>query len=59
MAMVQLKGLRIQQRSVERLDCIKGCLDYLGRDISFPWLYGGTGHAFIVSSQNLGGTPSS
>jgi hypothetical protein len=49
MAIVQLEGLRIQQRSVERLGCIKGCLDYLGRDISFPWLYGGTGHAFIIS----------
>jgi hypothetical protein len=49
MAVVQLKGLRIHQRLVERLGCIKGCLDYLGRDISLPWLYGGTGHAFIIS----------
>ena len=49
MAIVQLEGLRIQKRSVERLGCIKGCLDYLGRDTSLPWLYGGTGHAFIIS----------
>ena len=47
--MKELHGLRIQQRSVERLGCIKGCLEYLGSDISFPWLYGGTGHAFIIS----------
>jgi hypothetical protein len=45
----ELSGLRIRQRSVERLGCIKGCLEYLGRDVSLPWLYGGTGHAFIIS----------
>jgi hypothetical protein len=49
MAIVQLDGLRINQRIVERLGCIKGCLDYLGRDLSLPWLYGCTGHAFIIS----------
>jgi hypothetical protein len=47
--MRELEGLRIRKRSVERLGCIKGCLEYLGSDISFPWLYGGTGHAFIIS----------
>ena len=47
--MKQLSNLHIRQRSVERLGCIKGCLEYLGSDISFPWLYGGTGHAFIIS----------
>ena len=47
--MKELEGLRIRQRSAERLGCIKGCLEYLGRDVSFPWLYGGTGHAFILS----------
>jgi hypothetical protein len=45
----RLPGLRIRQRAVERLGCIKGCLEYLGSDITFPWLYGGTGHAFIIS----------
>jgi len=49
MAIIQLDGLRIHKRSVERLGCIKGCLDYLGRDVSLPWLYGGTGHAFVIS----------
>lgn len=47
--MKELKNLRIRKRSVERLGCIKGCLEYLGSDVSFPWLYGGTGHAFIIS----------
>ena len=46
--MKELAGLRIRQRSVERLGCIKGCLEYLGSEISFPWLYGGAGHAFII-----------
>ena len=41
--------MRIRQRYAERLGCIKGCLEYLGSETSFPWLYGGTGHAFIVS----------
>jgi len=45
----KLVGLHICQRIVERLGCLKGCLEYLGRKISFPWLYGGTGHAFIIS----------
>jgi hypothetical protein len=49
MAITQLDGLRIHKRFIERLGCIKGCLDYLGRDVSLPWLYGGTGHAFIIS----------
>jgi hypothetical protein len=47
--MKELVGLRIRRRLVERLGCIKGCLEYLGSDMSFPWLYGGTGHAFIIS----------
>jgi hypothetical protein len=49
MAIIQLDGLRIHKRSVERLGCIKGCLDYLGHDVSLSWLYGGTGHAFVIS----------
>lgn len=47
--MKELDGLRWQQRFVAHLGCIKGCLDYLGVEISFPWLYGGTGHAFITN----------
>lgn len=44
-----LTGLRIRKRNVERLGCIKGCLEYLGSGVSFSWLYGGTGHAFTIS----------
>ncbi len=49
--MKKLEGLRFQQRFITQLDCIKGCLGYLGREISFPWLYGGTGYAFVLNIQ--------
>jgi len=44
-----LENLRWQPRNVTHLGCIKGCLDYLGMDVSEPWLYGGTGHAFVIN----------
>jgi hypothetical protein len=44
-----LKNLRWNPRMVSHLGCIKGCLDYLGMDISDAWLFGGTGHAFIIN----------
>ena len=47
--MKTLKGLKWHERYNEHMGCIKGCLDYLERDVSLPWLYGGTGHAFIIS----------
>ena len=34
---------------VSHLGSIKGCLDYLGVDVSEAWLYGGTGHAFVIN----------
>ena len=34
---------------VSNLGCIKGCLDYLGIEMSMGWLFGGTGHAFIIN----------
>jgi hypothetical protein len=44
-----LQGLGWQPRWVSHLGCIKGCLTYLGMDISDGWLYGATGHAFILN----------
>ena len=49
----QIEGLRWKPRWVSHLGCIKGCLDYLGADISWPWLYGGTGHAFIINVHQI------
>jgi hypothetical protein len=36
-------------RWVSHLGCVKGCLDFLGIEISDAWLYGGTGHAFVIN----------
>jgi hypothetical protein len=41
--MKQLRNLRWAPRWVSHLGCVKGCLDYLGLDISDAWLFGGTG----------------
>jgi hypothetical protein len=34
------------------MSCIKSCLDYLGIDLSHPWLYGGTGNAFVLNMND-------
>ena len=47
--MKQLGNLRWSPHWVSHLGCIKGCLDYLGLDISNAWLFGGTGHAFVIN----------
>ena len=38
--------------------CIHGCLKHLGIDPGFSWLYGGTGHAFIINMSQDGSCPS-
>jgi hypothetical protein len=50
--MIKLDGLRWHQRYNEHMGCVKGCLDYLDIDISFPWLYGGTGNAFVLNMND-------
>jgi hypothetical protein len=47
--MKQLENLGWSPHWVSHLGCIKGCLDYLGLDISNAWLFGGTGHAFVIN----------
>jgi hypothetical protein len=47
--MKKLEGLKWYPRYNEHMGCTKGCLDYLGIDIPFPWLYGGTGSAFVLN----------
>lgn len=44
-----LEGLQWQPGHITHLSCVKSCLDYLGAGISHAWLYGGTGHAFILN----------
>jgi hypothetical protein len=50
--MKTLSGLQWHQRYNEHMGCVKGCLDFLGADISFPWLYGGTGQAFALNMND-------
>ncbi len=47
--MTIIKELTWKSRWVTHLGCIEGCLKYLKRKISTGWLYGGTGHAFILN----------
>jgi len=36
-------------RWVTHLGCIKGCLNHLGIEMTDAWLFGGTGHAFVIN----------
>ena len=47
--MKKLENLKWAPRWVSHLGCIKGCLDYLELDVSDAWLFGATGHAFIIN----------
>lgn len=44
-----LHNCQWKPRWVSHMGCIKGCLEYLGINISDAWLYGGTGHAFVIN----------
>jgi hypothetical protein len=44
-----INKLKWQPHWVTHLGCIEGCLKYLRQKISTGWLYGGTGHAFILN----------
>jgi hypothetical protein len=48
-----LDGLRWAPRWVSYLGCVKGCLDYLGLNVSDAWLFGATGHAFIINVHDV------
>ena len=47
--MKKLGNCKWSPKWVSHLGCIKGCLDYLGIEVSDAWLYGGTGHAFVIN----------
>jgi len=44
-----LNGLRWVPKWASHVGCIKGCLNYLHREVSDAWLFGATGHAFVLN----------
>jgi hypothetical protein len=48
-----IEGLRWKPLWVTHLGCIKGCLEYLDCHISSAWLFGATGHAFILNIHDM------
>ncbi len=48
-----IDNLRWKPMWVSHLGCVKGCLDYLGLDVSIAWLFGATGHAFILNVHEV------
>jgi hypothetical protein len=49
----RLEGLQWKCMWVSHLGCIKGCLEYLNIDVSDAWLFGATGHAFVINVHEL------
>jgi len=44
-----IEDLKWVPRWASHVGCIKGCLDYLGVEVSDAWLFGATGHAFVLN----------
>ncbi len=44
-----LEDLKWRPMWASHVGCIKGCLDFLGGDAPDAWVYGATGHAFIMN----------
>ena len=49
----RLDGLTWRPAWITGLGCLKGCLEYLESDISWGWLYGATGHAFVINIHEV------
>jgi hypothetical protein len=49
----RLKGLLWKPMWVSHIGCIKGCLDYLKAGVSDAWLFGATGHAFVINMHEV------
>ncbi len=44
-----LEGLDWNPSWISHIGCQHACVEYLGLDLSMPWIHGGTGHAFVVN----------
>lgn len=45
----KLENVKWDNAWVTHLGCIKSCLNYLGMDVSYAWLFGAMGHAFVIN----------
>jgi RNA polymerase sigma-70 factor (ECF subfamily) len=45
----RLEGLTWHPTWTSHVGCMKGCLNYLGANTSLSWVFGATGHAFILN----------
>ena len=51
--MKRLENLKWKPMWVTHLGAVKGCLEYLNVDVSDAWLFGATGHAFLINMHEL------
>lgn len=51
--MNRLEGLQWKPKWVSHLGCVQGCLRYLDKRISDAWLFGATGHAFVINVHEV------
>jgi len=51
--MKRIENLKWKPMWVSYLGCIKGCLEYLNVNVSDAWLFGATGHAFIINIHDV------
>lgn len=51
--MKMLEDLRWKPKWTSLLGCMKGCLDYLDIGVSDAWLFGATGHAFVINIHEV------
>jgi len=48
-----LEGLKWVPSWMSLMGCVKGCLDFLGRDLPREWIAGGCGHAFALNVHEV------
>lgn len=49
----KLEDLDWSPKWVSHMGCIKGCLDHMGVGASDAWVYGASGHAFIINVHDV------
>jgi len=44
-----LQNLKYENLATNLIGCLKGCADYFNLNISTSWLFGASGHAFLIN----------